>query len=222
VHRPLQLLLLTLALGALAAPAPALADVPAGDWQITGLVLGGQKIAATGKLSLGSQVGASVGCNSIGGPFTIDGNTITVGSMQSTLVGCPADIGQAEDALTKILGAGPITIAADKWTSAAGEIDLVAASDGGGSSGGGVPECIPPVAPGANPGNVTVPCGNGGSSSGGGDIGVLSTVGTPVDGPPPPDPLTVASAIGVVVLIVATIVAFVYLGPRRNPGGSQE
>jgi heat shock protein HslJ len=221
VHRPLHLLLLTLALGALAAPAVALADVPTGDWQITGLVLGGQKIAATGKLSLGSQVGATVGCNSIGGPFTIDGNTITVGSLASTLVGCPADIGQAEDALTKILGAGPITIAADKWTSAAGEIDLVAAS-GGGSSGGGVPECIPPVAPGANPGNVTVPCGNGGSSSGGGDVGLLSTVGTPVDGPPPPDLLTVASAIGVVVLIVATILAFVYLGPRRNPGGSQE
>lgn len=222
MHRPLQLLLLALVLDALAAPAAALADVPTGDWQITGLVLGTQKIAATGKLSLGSQVGASVGCNSIGGPFTVDGNTITVGSLSSTLVGCPADIGRAEDALTKILGAGPITIAADKWTSAAGEIDVVAASGGGGGS-GGVPECIPPVAPGANPGDVTVPCGNGGSSSGGGDIGVLSTAGTPVDGPPPPDLLTMASVIGVVVLVVATIAAFVYLGPRRGPaGGSQE
>jgi len=222
VHRHLRLLLPALALLLLAAPTLALADQPVGKWQITGIVLGGTKIAASGTLSLdGSNIGATVGCNSIGGQATLDGNTLTVvGDLSTTLVGCPNDIGQAESALMKILSSGPLTLDTGKWTDAAGEIDVADAS--GANGGGGVAQCIPPVAPGANPGNVTVPCGNGGSGSGGGDIGVLSTVGTPVEGPPPPDLLTVASGIGVVVLLVATIGAYIYLGPRRAPGGGPE
>jgi heat shock protein HslJ len=223
VHRRSWLLLPAMALLVLAAPALALADQPAGQWQITGIVLGGStKIAANGTLSLsGSNLGVTIGCNSIGGQATLDGDTLTiVGDLTTTLIGCPADVGEAETALMKILSGGPLTIAADRWTDATGDIDVVDAS--GANGGGGVPMCIPPVAPGANPGNVTVPCGNGGSGSGGSDIGVLNTVGTPVEGPPPPDPLTVVSAIGVIVLLVATIVVFIYLGPRRASGGRAE
>jgi hypothetical protein len=216
VHRRLRPFLLVMALFALAVPATTLADVPMGAWQITGIVLDGTKIDASGKLSLDTQVNASVGCNSIGGQVTsIDANTITVGALSSTLIGCPADLANAESALTQILTAGPITMSADKWESAAGQIDLIDAT--GANSGGGAPGCIPPIAPGANPGNVTVPCGNGD-----GNVGVLSTIGTPVAGPPPPDPLTIAGFIGVGVLLVATIAAFVYLGPRRRPGGGTE
>jgi len=203
-------------LAGLAAPATALADVPAGPWQITGLVLDGQKIAATGKLSLDGQLSASVGCNSMGGPYRIDGATITVGSLTTTLMGCPGDIGKAEDALMKLLSTGPLTIAPDKWSGATGEIDVIAA---GGDNGGGAPGCIPPVAPGANPGNVTVPCGSGGSGSDGGNGATIDSNG-PTNAAS--DPLALELAIGLGVLLFATVAVYVYIGPRRTPGGSSE
>ncbi len=219
MHRRLRPFLFATALFVLAGPAIALADVPAGAWQITGIVLNGTKIDATGKLSLDNGVHATVGCNSIGGDVTaIDGSTITIGSLSSTLIGCPGAEGTAEDALTKILTAGPITVSPDKWESAAGLIALIPASgstDGG--TGGGAPGCIPPVAPGANPGDVTVPCGNGGSGSG--------QNGSTTDSTGPltaTDPTMVAAGIGAAILVIATIAAFFYLGPRRMPGGGDE
>ena len=189
MDRRLRLFAIAIALGAFAAPTATLADNPPEVWQITGLVLGGTNIPAQGKLSLqGTSLGASVGCNSIGGQVALEAGTLSiVGDLTTTLIGCPADIGQAESALMKILSSGPITMGDSRWTSAAGEIDIVGA----------------------------------GGANGSGDIGVLSTTGTPVDGPTGPDALTVAGLIGIVVLLVATIGVYVYIGPRRTPGGSE-
>jgi hypothetical protein len=70
------------------------------------------------------------------------------------------------------------------------------------------------VAPGANPGNVTVPCGNGSGSDG--------SDGTTFETSAPTDPLLLAGFVGIGILVVATIAAFIYLGPRRAPGGGPQ
>jgi len=206
---------------ALLLPGIALADVPAGTWAITGIELNGTHIDAKGTIGFSDTgFGATVGCNSIGGAASVDGNgKLTFsGDLTTTLIGCPKDLAVAEDALMKILSGGPIDITAPQWSNAVGEIDVVSLDlpDPGTISGGGAPGCIPPVAPGANPGNATVPCGNGsGTVSGGSD-------GSTVEASGPPDPLLLAGFVGMGILIVATIAAFIYLGPRRAPGGGPQ
>jgi heat shock protein HslJ len=217
VHRrsTLPILALGFALATLLAPAAALADVPVETWQITGLVLDGTAIDAKGQIGFsGSGLSASVGCNSIGGPAAVQDAVLTItGDLTTTLIGCPSDVGAAEAALMKILSGGPLTMAAAKWTNAVGEIDVVTID-------GGATGCIPPVAPGANPGNVTVPCGNGNSGSGAND-GNSSTVDS--NGPTAPtDPLPLEIAIGGAMLLIATIGAYVYLGPRCTSDGGTE
>jgi hypothetical protein len=207
---------------ALLLPGTALADVPAGTWAITGIELNGTHIDAKGTIGFeATGLSASVGCNSIGGPASVDGNGMLTfsGDLVTTDIACPKDLAVAEDALMKILSGGPIDITGPQWSNAVGEIDVVSLDlpDPGTISGGGAPGCIPPVAPGANPGNVTVPCGNGSGS----DVGGGSTVETsgPTGGG---DPLLLAGFVGIGILIAATIAAFIYLGPRRAPGGGPQ
>jgi META domain-containing protein len=217
IRRPARavtpLVAVAVAVAVLLLPGAALADVPAGTWRITGLVLDGTKIDASGTIGFsGSGFGASVGCNSIGGAASVSGDGVLTfsGDLTTTLIGCPGLQAEAEGALMKILSAGPITLGEDKWTSAAGEIDVVALDTAD-------PGCIPPVAPGANPGNVTVPCGNGGVP-GPGENGSTFEATPPTNGP---DPLLLAGLAGMVLLIVATIGAFIYLGPRRGSAAGE-
>ena len=113
------------------------------------------------------------------------------------------------------LSGGPMTMTPGKWSNAVGEIEVD-------ETGVGAPGCIPPVAPGANPGNVTVPCGNSNAGSGAnGDNG--STVEP--NGPSSTaasDPLPLGIAIGGGLLLIATIGVYIYLGPRRAAGGGTE
>jgi len=214
----LPILTLVFALAACISPGAALADVPAWSWQITGLVLDGTSIAAKGKIGFSDTgLNASVGCNSIGGPASVKDAVLTItGDLTTTLVGCAADVGAAEGALMKILSGGPITMAPGKWSNAVGEIDLD-------ETGVGAPGCIPPVAPGANPGNVTVPCGNGngGSGANGGNGSTVDSNG-PSSATAARDPLSLEIAIGGALLLFATIGVYIYLGPRRKPDDGTE
>ena len=222
MHRRLRVpslaILPAVAFALLAVPGVVVADVPAGTWTITGIELNGTHIDANGTIGFtDTGFGATVGCNSIGGQASVDENGIlTFSGMSTTLIGCPKDLATAEDALMKILSGGPIDITGSQWSNAMGEIDVAPNDAGGAGDGGAV--CIPPVAPGANPGNVTVPCGNGGSSGSGSANGVGQDV-------PPADSLdatTLVALAGVAILVIATIGAFIYLNPRRASGGGEE
>jgi hypothetical protein len=217
--------LLLIAIAAMVAPASALADVPAGSWQITGLVLDGKPIEAKGKLGFSDTgFGASVGCNTIGARASVaareagDPILTLTSDVTTTLIGCPADLGMAEDALLKILSGGPITMGRDKWTNAVGEIDVLLIDEGNG--GAPAPGCIPPIAPGAvPPDGATVPCGNGGSGTGQNGSNVDPSGPTAAA---PADPLLLPMAIGVGVLVVATIAVWLFLGPQRERNAGPE
>lgn len=218
MHRRLRvpsLAFLSVAFALLAVPGVVVADVPAGTWTITGIELNGTHIEAKGTIGFtDTGFGATVGCNSIGGQASVDGNGILTfsGGLSTTLIGCPKDLATAEDALMKVLSGGPIDITGSQWSNAVGEIDVVPNDLAD-------PGCIPPVAPGANPGNVTVPCGNGGGGSGsGGANGATQEV------PPAAslDATTVIAIAGIAILVIATIAAFIYLNPRRASGAADE
>jgi heat shock protein HslJ len=212
----LPILTLAFALAGLIAPGAALADVPTGSWQITGLVLDGKAIEAKGTIGFGdSRLSASVGCNSIGGPASVKDAVLITGDLTTTLVGCPAAIGAAENALMKMLSGGPMTMAADRWANGIGEIDVALVD-------GGAPGCIPPFAPGANPGNVTVPCGNGNAGSGanGGNGSTVDPTGP--SSTAASDPLPLEIALGGGLLLIATIGVYIYLGPQRKAEGGAE
>ena len=109
--------LLGLAIAAfLAFPGAALAADPKPPSPVTGhyyylaaVEQGGKTVKLEGKLWIeGDQLGASVGCNSIGARVTFDLRTLTiVGDLATTLIGCPKDQAAAEAALVAALGAGP-------------------------------------------------------------------------------------------------------------------
>ncbi len=49
------------------------------------------------------QYSVSVGCNSIGGEYVLEGNSISFGQSMTTLIGCPPHLEEAENELTRIL-----------------------------------------------------------------------------------------------------------------------
>jgi len=114
--------LVLLAIAALVAPAVAIAggssSPAAQSFVITGMVLGDQEADASGKVSIeGSQLIASVGCNTISGAVDLDGDTLTVsGPLAMTEMGCPTAIGGAEGMLIKVLQHGPFRIGAGAWS----------------------------------------------------------------------------------------------------------
>lgn len=116
------------------APAAALAAEPLvvtwRHYEITGLVLGDEAIAAAGKLSLGSNaaLSATVGCNSIGATAAeTDTGTYRIADVLSTTMACDGSLMVAEGALLKILSAGELTLATDELSNGSGRILLRAA-----------------------------------------------------------------------------------------------
>ncbi len=140
--------LLGLAIAAfLAFPAAALAADPRPPSHVTGhyyylaaVEQGGKTVKLEGKLWIeGDQLGAAVGCNSIGAKVTFDLRTLTiVGDLTTTLIGCPKDQAATEAALVAALGAGPFAwdgsgftgkgariVASEVGTAPVGPADLV-------------------------------------------------------------------------------------------------
>ena len=60
--------------------------------------------ADNGKLSFeGENYSASVGCNTMGGTYVLDGNSITFKEGMTTLMGCPPEVAEAETKLMEDL-----------------------------------------------------------------------------------------------------------------------
>lgn len=72
------------------------------------------------------RVAMAPGCNSGGGSFIVDGNTITFGDIVLTDMACGGAAGQVESDVLAVLGAGPVEfgIDADTLTLTAGNIGL--------------------------------------------------------------------------------------------------
>jgi hypothetical protein len=150
--------LVLVAVAALLSPAVALAggaSAPTARYfVITGLVLGDQKADASGKMGIeGSKFFASVGCNTIGGPVSVDGDTVTIeGSLAMTEMACEGAIGQAEDFFVKVLQHGPFHITATAWGGDGASIMTTELPTGPGPNASGAPD--DPV--GSSPGPVIV------------------------------------------------------------------
>ncbi|WP_405797415.1 META domain-containing protein [Streptomyces sp. NBC_01506] len=80
-------------------------DLPLTDvtWSIDSLSVDGKTTEAPAAASIeiesSGKARASSGCNSMGGHVTVDGDTITVGEKDTTLIGCPDEIRAFESAL---------------------------------------------------------------------------------------------------------------------------
>ncbi|MFE4536600.1 META domain-containing protein [Streptomyces scopuliridis] len=79
----------------------ALTDV---RWHVDSVTVGGKKTAAPNGASVEidsqGRASAKTGCNSIGADVTVEGDTVTVGKKQSTLIGCPKELETFERALS--------------------------------------------------------------------------------------------------------------------------
>jgi hypothetical protein len=202
------LLLVLFAVVALVAPSAALAAGATGPtaryFLITGMVLGDQKADAEGKLSLdGSQLTASVGCNTIGGTASLDGDMVTIsGPLAMTEMGCPSSLGDVEAMLIKVLQHGPFAIGAGAWTGDGASLVVeelpagvpgpkaTAPEDPVSSSPGAVitdpSASCPPLPSGLN-GTTPVDGGPGSAGGSGGSTGSGTTGGGTVIGPTGPD-----------------------------------
>ncbi|WTK80097.1 META domain-containing protein [Streptomyces sp. NBC_01511] len=80
-------------------------DLPLTDvrWGIDSLSVDGKKTAAPAGASVEidskGRASANTGCNSIGAQVTVDGDTVTVGEKEMTLIGCPEELQAFEKAL---------------------------------------------------------------------------------------------------------------------------
>jgi len=60
------------------------------SWRVT--AIDGRATPASGNYSMtfsGGEIGARFGCNSIGGHYSVSGETLTASEVRSTLMGCP-------------------------------------------------------------------------------------------------------------------------------------
>ncbi len=54
-----------------------------------------------------ARLGASVGCNSIGGDYRIEGNRLVAGPLMATRMFCEGPVWQQEEAVNALLSAAP-------------------------------------------------------------------------------------------------------------------
>ncbi|MEV0039145.1 META domain-containing protein [Streptomyces sp. NPDC050804] len=80
-------------------------DLPLTDvhWSVDSLTVDGKKTVAPAGASVeigtDGRASARTGCNTIGAKVTVDGDTVTVGDKESTLIGCPEQLQAFEKAL---------------------------------------------------------------------------------------------------------------------------
>jgi hypothetical protein len=124
-------------------PGP-VAPRPAGRYfYIAAIERGGTAVKVEGKLWIeGGQLGASVGCNSIGGRATFDGRTLTTGDLITTEMACEGPLAETERALVAALTAGPFTWNGSAFT---GKGVTIQASEAG------TTPAVPPDAPISDP-----------------------------------------------------------------------
>ncbi|MGW1885533.1 META domain-containing protein [Streptomyces sp. NPDC001970] len=74
-------------------------------WTVQSVTVGGKKTAAPegAHVEIGTKGRATgnSGCNHFGADVTVEGDTITVGPVETTLIGCPDDLAAFEQAMTK-------------------------------------------------------------------------------------------------------------------------
>lgn len=105
------------------APAPAGSVV--GDWLVTGFNNGKEAVTSpivgtdlTAIFSPDGTVGGSGGCNTFSGPYTIDGDGIKIGTLNSTAMACTEEIDTQEQQYYAALAA------ATTWSSTANGLEL--------------------------------------------------------------------------------------------------
>lgn len=88
----------------------------------------GHELVAGSQVGLsfeGDQLRASGGCNSMSGPFALDGRTLEVSGMASTMMGCEPDLMAQDEWLSEFLTRGPIVeLDADTLTLGAGAVAI--------------------------------------------------------------------------------------------------
>jgi heat shock protein HslJ len=71
------------------------------------------------------SIGASAGCNSMGGTWSVDGTTLTIKIGQMTEMGCPDDLFAQDDWLVEFLGSGlTATVNGDELTLTGGGVTM--------------------------------------------------------------------------------------------------
>lgn len=89
----------------------------------------GQTLVDGSRLTLnfdGGRLGASAGCNSMGGDFTVDDGVLTVGDMAMTEMACDEPLMTQEQWYAQFLTSGPtITQDGDRITLVSGDVTLV-------------------------------------------------------------------------------------------------
>jgi heat shock protein HslJ len=199
MHRRLAaaalLLTLTLPATALAADPSPVAPAPppmGGAWQIVAIETPAGSVKVDGKLAIGTDLSASLGCNSMSATVaSFDGAELVIGPIATTEIGCPADLATAETYLAAVLGAGRLTFDGSSLASSGGRITFA-------SNQPAEPITTPPPADGTtidpttcaallgpdwNVGGGMTPgsgggSGSGSSSSGSAGAGTTSTGGT--------------------------------------------
>lgn len=58
----------------------------------------------------GAEIGASAGCNSMGGSYSVDDGVLVVGSLFATEIGCEPERQLQDDFVADLLGAGPTLV----------------------------------------------------------------------------------------------------------------
>lgn len=99
---------------ALGAPDSPLANT---SWQISSLD-GQPPVSGMGKMDFRrSDIGINIGCNTIGGPWRVEGERLVAGPLMQTEMACDAAIMDQEDVLATLLVATPrMTLDGDRLT----------------------------------------------------------------------------------------------------------
>lgn len=75
-------------------------------WQVT--AIGGQPVPRSDSYRLSfadGRIGGRFGCNSFGGPYQVSGESVVVGDIATTLIGCPEPAATHEAKALSVLGA---------------------------------------------------------------------------------------------------------------------
>ncbi|MEP7157829.1 MAG: META domain-containing protein [Chloroflexota bacterium] len=102
-------------------------------WLLSSLIIGGDavssvpgNVAASITFNADGSVDVHFGCNSGGGRYAVDGDTIAFGDLVMTEMACAGDAGMVESAVIDVLTAGPLTFMVD-----ANSLTLTAANTNG-------------------------------------------------------------------------------------------
>lgn len=102
-------------------------------WLLSSLIIGGDavtyvpgNVAASMTFHADGSVDIHFGCNSGGGKYAVDGDTIAFADLIQTKMACAGNAGQVESAVIDVLTGGPLTFTVD-----AGSLTIQAANSNG-------------------------------------------------------------------------------------------